>query len=130
MVQTSKSLKIHLISLFIPLTEPALFHLLAVWKEEGQSPSTEGLGAYLERKGPFEELIPERHPVMPKLSCCLLLYRQYCSQLETLLQGSQRKGTYMALPLELWSSGLNWRSVRDLGSLELSYRVKGTQEMC
>ena len=129
MVQTSKSLKIHLISLFIPLTEPALFHLLVVWKEEGQSPSTEGLGAYLERKGPFEELIPGRHPVMPKLSCCLLLYRQYCYQLE-MLQGSQGKGTYMALPLELRSSGPNWRSVRDLGSLELSYRVKGTQEMC
>ena len=129
MVQISKSLKIHLISLFIPLREPALFHLLAVWKEEGQSPSTEGLGAYLERKGPFEELIPARHPVMPKLSCCLLLYRQYCCQLE-MLQGSQGKGKYMALPLELQSSGPNWRSVHDLGSLELSHRVKGTQEMC
>ena len=54
----------HPTALFLPLTEPALFHPLAGWKEEGQSPSPVGFGAYLERKGPFEELKPGCHPIM------------------------------------------------------------------
>ena len=65
MVQISKSFNINPTVLYIPLTEPALFHPLAVWKEEGQNPYLVGLGAYFERKGPFEELSTGRHPIMP-----------------------------------------------------------------
>ena len=58
-------------ALFLPLTEPALLHPLAGWKEEGQSPSPVGFGAYFERNGLFELLSPGWHPMMPKI---LLLY--------------------------------------------------------
>ena len=64
MVQTGKSLNIHPTALFIPLTRLALFHPLAVWKEDRQSPYPVGLGAYFEKKGPFEELSPGGHPIM------------------------------------------------------------------
>ena len=59
------SLNLHPTALFLPLTEPALFHPLAGWKEEGQSPSPVGFGAYSKRKDPFEELSPGGHPIMP-----------------------------------------------------------------
>ena len=58
-------MNIHPTALFLPLREPALFYPLALWKEEGQSPSPVGFGAYFERKGPFEELSPGGHPIMP-----------------------------------------------------------------
>ena len=64
-LQTSESLNIHPVALFGCLTELDLLHPLAVCKEEGQSPSPEGLVAYIDRKGPFEELSLGRHPVMP-----------------------------------------------------------------
>ena len=65
MVQIGKSMNIHTIALFLPFTEPAWFHPMAGWKEEGQSPSLVGFGSYFERKGPFEELILKVHPLMP-----------------------------------------------------------------
>ena len=52
-VQPSKSLKICPLALFVPLTELALLHPLAVWREEGPTPSPRGHGAYFERKGPL-----------------------------------------------------------------------------
>ena len=60
-----KSLNLHPTALFLPLTEPALFHPLAGWKEEGQSPSPVGYGTDFQRKDPFEELSPGGHPIMP-----------------------------------------------------------------
>ena len=53
-------------ALLLPFPEQALFHQLAGGKEEGQSPSAVGLGAYFKRKGPFEELSPGGHPSVPK----------------------------------------------------------------
>ena len=64
-VQIGKCGNIHPTALFLPLTEPGLFHPLAGWKEEGLRPSPVGFGAYFERKGPFEELSPGGHPIMP-----------------------------------------------------------------
>ena len=46
-------------------TEPALFHPLAGWKEERQSPSPVGYGTDFQRKLSFEELSPGGHPIMP-----------------------------------------------------------------
>ena len=53
-----KCLNLYPTALFLPLTEPALFHPLAGWKEEGQSPFPVVFGAYFEKKGPFEQLSP------------------------------------------------------------------------
>ena len=61
-----KCLNLHPTALFLPLTEPALFHPLAGWKEEGQSPFPVVFGAYFEKKGPFEQLSPGGYPITPK----------------------------------------------------------------
>ena len=63
-VQIDKSLNIHPAALFLPLTEPGLFHTLAGRKEEEQSPSPVGFGTNFERKDPFEEPRPGEHPIM------------------------------------------------------------------
>ena len=52
-------------ALFLPLTEPAWFYPLAGWNEGGQHTSPVGFGAYFERKGPYEELSPGGHPILP-----------------------------------------------------------------
>ena len=52
-VKPSKSLKIHPIALFLALTELALLHPLAVWRDEGPTPSPRGHGADFDRKGPL-----------------------------------------------------------------------------
>ena len=56
--QIVKSMIINTTALFLPLTEPVLFHVFAGWMEVGQSLSLVGFGAYFESKGPFEELSP------------------------------------------------------------------------
>ena len=48
-VQMGKSMNLHPTALLLPLTEPALFHPLAGWKEEGKSLFPVGFGAYFER---------------------------------------------------------------------------------
>ena len=63
--QIGKTVNIHPTALFLPLTEPALFHPLAGWMEVGQSPSPVGFGAYFERKLPFEQPSPGGLPIMP-----------------------------------------------------------------
>ena len=65
MVQIGKSMNIHPTALLLRFSEQSLFHPMAGWKEEGQSPSAVGLGAYIDRKGPFEVLSPGDHTIMP-----------------------------------------------------------------
>ena len=111
MVQTGKSLNIHPTALFIPLTRLALFHPLAVWKEDRQSPYPVGLGAYFEKKGPFEELSPGGHPIMTNtLPAACFVIGNTALIWECLCKGCKGNGTFMALSLELRSSEQIWRS--------------------
>ena len=56
-------------------------------ERQGQSRSPKLLVAYVDRKGPCEELSPGWHPFMPNT----LLHGQYCSQLGMSLQGLPRQ---------------------------------------
>ena len=90
-----KSLNLHPTALSLPLKEPALFHPFVGWKEEVQGRSPVGFGAYIEGKGPFEELIPGGHPIMPKTllllsSSLAVLFSAGCGKPRSVL-GFQRK---------------------------------------
>ena len=111
MVQIGKSMNIPTTAPFLTLTEPALFHQLAGWKEETQRPSPVGFGAYVERKGPVEELSPRRTPNHAKhtsaaffIICSIALSRQ------GLCQDCKGNGIFMALSLEMWGAEQSWRS--------------------
>ena len=116
-LQTSKSLDIHPIALFGHLTELDLLHPLALCKEGGQSPSPEGLVAYIERKGPFEELSPGRHQVMPYtlllLASSLAVLLSACNVFPRITKGMR----------DTWPSLRNFGPLSTTGGLPLNQRT-------
>ena len=65
MFQLGKRVNIHTTAFFLSPKEPAFIQPFSGWKAEGQSPTPVGYRAYFEKKGPFKELSPGGHPIMP-----------------------------------------------------------------
>ena len=103
-------MNIHTTVLCLPLTEPALLHSLAGWREEEQSPSPVGFRAYFERKGPFEKLSPGGHSIIQTHSCCFLPHWQYCSHLAMYVVWLQVKLDFHCLSHEIWGAEQSRRS--------------------
>ena len=95
-------MNIHTTVLCLPLTEPALFHPLEGWREEGQSPAPVGFGAYFEER-PFWRAKPRR---ALNLSNTLLLLS---SSLAVLLSSGNVCGMIAR------ETGFSWPSEWNLG---------------
>ena len=90
------------------LWQLALLRPLAVWREEGPTPSPSDMGPTLRGKAPWgAEPIKAPSHVKHTPTACFFMGSTAIS-LECLCKDRKGKGRYMALPLELWSSEQIW----------------------